>query len=364
MVAQARQRAVEQAGEDECSGVQFSGTSTISPSAPNRPSRRNSTSCSKRFRPRLCHEEQATGSVRSGSYVAGVSRLRPLSESECYARLYGDRESTVAVIRKVRARASERRPSRRAAAQALRGAVGRRGRPAGGRSGVASAVPDVLAPGLAVVFCGINPGRVSAAAAAHFANPRNDFWRLLHDAGFTPRLVAPAEQFEVLRYGIGADQRRRADDEGLGRPAQGRLRSARPSGSSGSPVELRPRAIAFVGKEAYRGAFGERPEHGRQERSLVDTRALRPSVDLARERGRAVRGAASLVPRAAGVGRRGAPPAPRGAGASSSTSATAFSCCAGSAGSGRRSGSRPAAASRRARPAGKRCSVSCARRLG
>jgi TDG/mug DNA glycosylase family protein len=60
-------------------------------------------------------------------------------------------------------------------------------------------VPDVLAPDLDVIFCGINPGRVSAAAAEHFANPRNDFWRLLHDAGFTPRLVAPREQFDVLR---------------------------------------------------------------------------------------------------------------------------------------------------------------------
>ena len=64
-------------------------------------------------------------------------------------------------------------------------------------------MPDVLAPGLDVVFCGINPGRVSAAAAAHFANPRNDFWRLLHEAGFTPRLVEPHEQFEVLRWRIG-----------------------------------------------------------------------------------------------------------------------------------------------------------------
>ena len=52
-----------------------------------------------------------------------------------------------------------------------------------------SAVPDVLGPELAVVFCGINPGRVSAAAGAHFANPRNDFWRLLHAAGFTPRVL-------------------------------------------------------------------------------------------------------------------------------------------------------------------------------
>src|SRR5947199_3275668 len=65
------------------------------------------------------------------------------------------------------------------------------------------AVPDVLAPGLDVVFCGINPGRVSAAAAAHFANPRNDFWRLLHDAGFTPTLLAPTEQYDALRHGIG-----------------------------------------------------------------------------------------------------------------------------------------------------------------
>ena len=69
--------------------------------------------------------------------------------------------------------------------------------------GAPSAVSDVLAPDLRVVFCGINPGFVSAAAGAHFANPRNDFWRLLHDAGFTPRLLAPDEQFEALRFGVG-----------------------------------------------------------------------------------------------------------------------------------------------------------------
>jgi hypothetical protein len=57
----------------------------------------------------------------------------------------------------------------------------------------------VLAPRLRVVFCGINPGFVSAAAGAHFANPRNDFWRLLHDAGFTPRLLAPEEAAGVNR---------------------------------------------------------------------------------------------------------------------------------------------------------------------
>src|SRR5438309_7641279 len=66
-----------------------------------------------------------------------------------------------------------------------------------------SAVPDVLAPGLRVVFCGINPGRVSAAARAHFANPRNDFWRLLHAARLTSRLYEPTEQYALLEEEIG-----------------------------------------------------------------------------------------------------------------------------------------------------------------
>ncbi len=66
-----------------------------------------------------------------------------------------------------------------------------------------SAVPDVLAPGLRCVFCGINPGRRSAAARAHFANPRNDFWRLLADAGLTPRLLDPSDQRELPALGYG-----------------------------------------------------------------------------------------------------------------------------------------------------------------
>jgi double-stranded uracil-DNA glycosylase len=135
---------------------------------------------------------------------------------------------------------------------------------------VNSAVPDVLAGDLAVVFCGINPGRVSAAAAAHFANPRNDFWRLLHDAGFTPRLVAPAEQFEVLRYGIGLTNAAWRTTAG-----SGDLRAADFSAAAERlerlSLDLRPCAIGFVGKEAYRGAFRERPEHGLQERRLGDT---------------------------------------------------------------------------------------------
>ncbi len=128
-----------------------------------------------------------------------------------------------------------------------------------------SSVPDVLARGLRCVFCGINPGLHSAAAHAHFANPRNDFWRLLRDAGFTPRLLAPAEQRQLLAFGYGVTNAAARTTPGSGDLRRsdfdrGRLERVE--------AELRPRAIAFVGKEAYRGVFGERPELGAQLRSL------------------------------------------------------------------------------------------------
>jgi TDG/mug DNA glycosylase family protein len=134
-----------------------------------------------------------------------------------------------------------------------------------------SSVPDVLAPDLRVVFCGINPGFVSAAAGAHFANPRNDFWRLLHDAGFTPRLLSPQEQFEVVDFGLGLTNAAARTTRG-----SGDLRRRDFLGAAerlGALAEaLRPRWLAFVGKEAYRGVFGERPQLGVQRRQLGETR--------------------------------------------------------------------------------------------
>jgi TDG/mug DNA glycosylase family protein len=133
-----------------------------------------------------------------------------------------------------------------------------------------SAVPDVLARGVAVVFCGINPGFHSDAKAAHFANPRNDFWRLLHAAGFTPRLVDPAEQFDLLEFGIGLTNAAYRTSRG-----SSDLRKGDFVGSAERlerlALELQPRAIGFVGKEAFRGPFGGRPAHGLQERRLGET---------------------------------------------------------------------------------------------
>ena len=131
-----------------------------------------------------------------------------------------------------------------------------------------SDVPDVLTQGLACVFCGINPGRVSAAAAAHFANPRNDFWRLLHDAGFTPRLLEPAEQFELLPLGYGVTNAAYRTTPGSGDLRRSDFDASRLERTA---RELKPRVVAFVGKEAYRGVFGERPELGPQLRTLGTT---------------------------------------------------------------------------------------------
>ena len=134
----------------------------------------------------------------------------------------------------------------------------------------ASEIPDVLGPGLDVVFCGINPGVVSAAAAAHFANPRNDFWRLLHQAGFTPRLLSPGEQFEAPSFGIGLTNAAPRTTRGSGDLRRGDFAGAAERLEQ-LARELKPRAIGFVGKEAYRGTFGERPEHGLQDRRLGET---------------------------------------------------------------------------------------------
>ena len=121
-----------------------------------------------------------------------------------------------------------------------------------------------------VVFCGINPGRFSDSANAHFANPRNDFWRLLHEAGFTPRLFEPSEQFELLPLRIGVTNAAYRTT-----PGSGDLRAGDFAGSvdrlESLARDLKPGIIAFVGKEAYRGPFRERAEHGLQSRRLAET---------------------------------------------------------------------------------------------
>jgi TDG/mug DNA glycosylase family protein len=112
---------------------------------------------------------------------------------------------------------------------------------------------------------------VSAAARAHFANPRNDFWRLLHAAGFTSRLLTPDEQFDLLDEGIGVTNAAARTTSGSADLRKGDFAGAAER-LEGLAATLKPAWIGFVGKEAYRGAFGERPQLGEQERRLADTR--------------------------------------------------------------------------------------------
>ncbi|MFJ2607243.1 G/U mismatch-specific DNA glycosylase [Streptomyces sp. NPDC091279] len=115
-------------------------------------------------------------------------------------------------------------------------------------------VPDVVADGLRVLFCGINPGLMTAATGHHFARPGNRFWPVLYLSGFTPRLLKPSQQQELLSYGLGitnvvARATARADEltpeeyqEG------GRLLTEK-------VTQLRPTWLAVVGITAYRAAF-------------------------------------------------------------------------------------------------------------
>ena len=118
-------------------------------------------------------------------------------------------------------------------------------------------IPDVLAPGLAVVFCGINPGLWSAATGHHFARPGNRFWPTLHASGFTPRRFHPGEQEELLDYRLGITNlvgrgTARADELTAAELARGAEVLA------AKTREMRPDWVAVLGVTAYRVAFGRR----------------------------------------------------------------------------------------------------------
>ena len=159
-----------------------------------------------------------------------------------------------------------------------------------------SAVPDVLAPGLHCIFCGINPGFRSAAAAAHFANPRNDFWRLLADADLTPRVLVPEEQWEMLGLGYGLTNAAYRTTKGSGDLAPRRLRRLRRAVRA-------PSEGARAAGDRVRGQVGLRGRLPRAARARAAgappgrDAAVRPPLDLAGQRGRALRGEAPLVSR-------------------------------------------------------------------
>ena len=132
-------------------------------------------------------------------------------------------------------------------------------------------VPDLIAPGLKVLFCGINPGLYTAAVGHHFARPGNRFWPALHGGGFTPRVFSPYEERELLPFGLGitnvvarataaADELTNEELIDGGRELVAKVR------------RWRPGVLAVLGVTAYRTAFDKRRAVvGRQAESIDET---------------------------------------------------------------------------------------------
>ncbi|HYP22974.1 MAG TPA: G/U mismatch-specific DNA glycosylase [Actinomycetota bacterium] len=133
-------------------------------------------------------------------------------------------------------------------------------------------IRDVIAPGLDVLFCGINPGLYSGATGNHFARPGNRFWPALHLSGFTPRQLHPSEKEELLSLGLGitnvvARTTARADeltDEEIVAGGRALRRKVKRYG---------PRYLAVLGLGAYRTAFGTKTATvGPQPETIGDTK--------------------------------------------------------------------------------------------
>ena len=119
-------------------------------------------------------------------------------------------------------------------------------------------LPDLIAPGLDVLFCGINPGVYSATVGHHFARPGNRFWPALFAAGFTPRLFTGADDRALLPLGCGLTNVVARTSARAAELTPDELRA----GARTLRRKLardRPRFVAFVGLGAYRTAFG-RPD--------------------------------------------------------------------------------------------------------
>jgi TDG/mug DNA glycosylase family protein len=132
-------------------------------------------------------------------------------------------------------------------------------------------IEDVAGPGMDVLFSGINPGLYSAWTGHHFARPGNRFWPALHRSGFTPRLLRPEEQWELIDLGLGitnvvdrasarADELSRQELLTGGELLREKVR------------RLQPRWLAVLGVTTYRVAFGSATARvGRQELTIGNT---------------------------------------------------------------------------------------------
>lgn len=117
-------------------------------------------------------------------------------------------------------------------------------------------MPDIIAPNLNVLFCGINPSLYSVAIGHHFGRPGNRFWKALHKAGITPRLYDPREDASLIDLGYGITNMAprataRADELSKAEIKEGQQLLA------AKVHQYKPKCLAFLGITAYRIAFAQ-----------------------------------------------------------------------------------------------------------
>jgi TDG/mug DNA glycosylase family protein len=126
-------------------------------------------------------------------------------------------------------------------------------------------LPDVLSPGLKLVFCGNAAGKVSARRGAPFAGPGNYFWPILHQVGLTPVLLAPDEFRRLPEFGLGLTD---ACKTRFGSDAEVGTRDHDPQRVRRSVLTFAPGHLAFVGKQAARIVLERPVDYGRQPEAL------------------------------------------------------------------------------------------------
>lgn len=132
-------------------------------------------------------------------------------------------------------------------------------------------LPDVLQPGLRLVFCGTAAGKRSAEEGAYYAHPGNLFWRALFQSGLTPRLLAPQEFPLLPGFGIGLTdlaKRHVGNDDELPKDAFD------VPGLIAKIERYAPRVLAFTSKNAARAALGNSAAYGLQSQGFGSTQVF------------------------------------------------------------------------------------------
>lgn len=133
-------------------------------------------------------------------------------------------------------------------------------------------VPDVITHNLSILFCGINPGLMTAFAGHHYARPGNRFWKALFESGFTPRLLKPEEDSLLPNYGLGLTNL-------VARASVAASEVSKEEFINGGKIliskleKYKPQWVAFVGIQAYRVAFNQpKAQPGEQNIKLAESR--------------------------------------------------------------------------------------------